>query len=153
MGLMFFLAIILLIVGGIVIFTRLPQMSGFVYAAFGLVIFITFLLTGEVLEASVVLFLMIITSLIITLQLFMNVDLEKEFQKIYKRNMTPVVTMMFISFIIGSVGLVIFSVEKKQSLMKVIKNTDVSNESSIVFIAGMLIFMGVLMLVGMFRND
>lgn len=153
MGLMFYLALVLLVVGGIVVFTRLPQMAGFVYAAFGLVIFISFLLKGEILEASVVLFLMIITSLIITLQLFMNVDLEKEFQKVYKRNMTPVVTMMFTAFIMGSIGLVVYSVEKKNSLVKVIKNTDISNEISIVFLAGMMIFMGVIMLVGMFRND
>lgn len=153
MGLMFYLALVLLVVGGIVVFTRLPQMAGFVYAAFGLMIFISFLFKGEILEASVVLFLMIITSLIITLQLFMNVDLEKEFQKVYKRNMTPVVTMMFTAFIMGPIGLVVYSVEKKGSLVKVIKNTEVSNELSIVFLAGMMIFMGVIMLVGMFRND
>jgi hypothetical protein len=153
MGLIFYLALVLLVVGGIVVFTRLPQMAGFVYAAFGLMIFISFLFKGEILEASVVLFLMIITSLIITLQLFMNVDLEKEFQKVYKRNMTPVVTMMFTAFIMGSIGLVVYSVEKKGSLVKVIKNTEVSNELSTVFLAGMMIFMGVIMLVGMFRND
>jgi hypothetical protein len=153
MGLMFYLAITLLIVGGIVVFTRLPQFAGFVYAAFGLVIFVAYLIQGEILESSVVLFVMIITSLIITLQLFMNVDLEKEFQKVYKRNMTPVVTMMFTAFILGAIGLVVYSEEKNQRLVQIVKKTDLAFESSLVFVTGMLVFMGVVMLIGMFRND
>jgi len=153
MGLMFYLALVLLVVGGIVVFTRLPQLSGFVYAAFALVSFVTFLIKGETLESSIILFVMIVSSLIITLQLFMNVDLEKEFQKVYKRNMTPVVTMMFTAFILGCLGLVIFSVEKKGQLKFIPKTTDIAFESGFVFIVGSMILMGVLMLVGMFRND
>lgn len=153
MGMMFYLAITLLIVGGLVVFTRLPQLAGFVYAAFGLIIFVAYLLQGEILESSVVLFVMIITSLIITLQLFMNVDLEKEFQKVYKRNMTPVVTIMFTAFILGAIGLVVYSEEKNQRLVQIVKNTELAFESSLVFIAGMMVFMGVVMLIGMFRND
>ncbi|TNF30660.1 MAG: hypothetical protein EP319_04365 [Deltaproteobacteria bacterium] len=153
MGLMFYLAITLLIIGGIVVFTRLPQLAGFVYAAFGLVIFVAYLIQGEILESSVVLFVMIITSLIITLQLFMNVDLEKEFQKVYKRNMTPVITMMFTAFILGAIGLVVYSEEKNQRLVQIVKKTNLAFESSLVFVTGMLVFMGVVMLIGMFRND
>ncbi len=153
MGLMFYLALMLLIIGGIVVFTRLPQLSGFVYAAFGLMIFVTYLLQGEVLESSVVFFIMIITSLIITLQLFMNVDLEKEFQKVYKRNMTPVVTMMFTAFILGALGLVLYSEEKNNKLVQVVKSSGLAEESTLIFITGTMIFMGIVMLVGMFRND
>lgn len=154
MDMMFFLSVLILLIGGISIFTRLPIVSGFTFFGFAFFSFMAFLAKGAVLDSTIVLFVFIIATLSIVLQLLMNVDLEKEFQKIYKKNITPVAGMIFVAFFLGAVSLVLYSAEKKGELPRTTLKEDLSFEFAAIFIITILVLFCVTSLVGMFgKND
>ena len=63
---------------------------------------------GNTILAVVILLAMGSVALVIIVQLFMNLDLEKEFQQFYKMNVVPTFGMMIMGIILGVLALVMF---------------------------------------------
>lgn len=104
-------------------------------------------------DSTIVLFLLLVSTLMICLQLFMNVDLEKEFQKAYKKNITPVVGMIFTAFTLGGISLVIHLTEKKGLIEKAHLKTDIQQEYAVILVITMMMLLGIVLLVGLFDDD
>ncbi|MCO4793080.1 MAG: hypothetical protein KC493_05190 [Bacteriovoracaceae bacterium] len=153
MGIMFYLLLGILIVGATSIFSRLPLISGFTFFGFSFLVFITFILKNNIMDSTIVLFLLLVSTLMICLQLFMNVDLEKEFQKAYKKNITPVVGMIFTAFTLGGISLVIHLTEKKGLIEKAHLKTDIQQEYAVILVITMMMLLGIVLLVGLFDDD
>jgi hypothetical protein len=102
------LSIVLVVIATMTIFSRQPFFS--VFSLMGLVFttMIIFLVKGNFVLSSVLLLSMGSVILVIIVQLFMNLDLEKEFQQYYKMNVVPMFGMMVMGIILGVMALVVF---------------------------------------------
>lgn len=108
MDIMLVLSIILVVVGTMTVFSRQPFFSVFSFVGLVFTMMLIYLTQGNSLLSVVLLLSMGSVVLVIVNQLFMNLDLEKEFQQYYKMNVVPMFGMMVIGIILGVMSLVVF---------------------------------------------
>jgi NADH:ubiquinone oxidoreductase subunit 6 (subunit J) len=102
------LSVILVIMGTMTVFSRQPFFSIFSFVGLVFTMMLIYMTQGNTILAVVILLAMGSVALVIIVQLFMNLDLEKEFQQFYKMNVVPTFGMMIMGIILGVLALVMF---------------------------------------------
>jgi NADH:ubiquinone oxidoreductase subunit 6 (subunit J) len=108
MDLDFIFSVILVIISTMTVFSRQPFFAVFSFVGLVFTIMLVFLLKGSVMLSTVLLLSMGTVILVTIVQLFMNLDLEKEFQQYYKMNVVPMFGMMVMGVILGVLSLAVF---------------------------------------------
>ncbi len=112
MDLDFYFSISLIILGTMTVFSRQPSFSVFSLIGLLFIIMQIFLSKGYVVLSTIFLLATGAVVLVIIIQLFMNLDLEKEFQQYYKMNVIPMFGMMVMGITLGVLSLIMFSSQK-----------------------------------------
>jgi hypothetical protein len=102
------LSILLVILSTMTVFSRQPFFAVFSFLGLILSMMLIYLIKGSVILSTILLLSMGSIVLVNIVQLFMNLDLEKEFQQYYKMNVVPMFGMMVMGVILGVMALVIF---------------------------------------------
>ncbi|MBT7611519.1 MAG: hypothetical protein HN576_17290 [Bacteriovoracaceae bacterium] len=108
MGLDLVLSVLIVVISTMTVFSRQPFFAVFSFIGLMFAIMIIFMIKGSVILSTVLLLSVGSVLLVTIVQLFMNLDLEKEFQQYYKMNVVPMFGMMVMGVILGVLSLTVF---------------------------------------------
>lgn len=151
MGIEIAFSIIFVVLGTMTVFSRQPFFS--LFSLMGLIFSMSmlYLIKGSLLGSSILLLSVGTVAVVIVIQLFMNLDLEKEFQQYYKMNLVPMFGMMVMGIILGVLALSLFG--DKEIFSELSSKKQFENKIDLMFVDyGQMILITIIGLIGVITS-